>query len=68
MAVNMITLDVYEIDGQPTRFFQANFASNSETLPYYGNNPNLYAVVVGIDQRHYAVVQTVAAIRTTANT
>lgn len=67
-AVNQITLDVYEIDGQPTRYFTANFPSGSQVLPYYGTNPNLYAIIIGdADGRHYGVVQTAAAIKTAAN-
>ncbi len=69
MAVNMITLNAYEIDGQPLKTASAmNFPAESQVLPYFGTNPHLYGVIIGAtDSRHYAVVETPATIKALAN-
>lgn len=70
MPTNVVVLNAYEIDGQPYKTASAQaFPSESQVLPYFGTNPALYAVVIGAaDGRKYAVVETVAVIKTLFNT
>lgn len=64
-TTNVIQVNAYEIDGQPLKTASAQlFPAESQVLPYFGTNPNLYAVIIGAtDNRHYAVVETVATLK-----
>ena len=71
MATNILSVNVYEINGIPRSPIKFDFpATGFTTLPYNGSNYNvLYSVVrpFGVTGDTWAVVETQAQLQTLAN-